>query len=471
MTTVAVIGCTHAGTFAATSILQNHPDWTVDVFEKNNTVSFLSCGIALWAGNHVSSTEKMFYTSPEELEKAGAHMHMRHEVTDIDVKGKKLDATDLETGKSKQYRFDKLVVTTGSSPAAPFIQGLREALKNGQAMLCKDFNDGKRIVERAEKIKSVVVVGAGYIGCELAEQLSTRGIKVTLVDALPHVLDNNYDKNVTDQAEAEFKAHGVTLAMNQKVVAFRPETGSDGVEDSGVTVVTELGEYTADLAVMGAGFVPNTSLVSSQLRTLGYGAIIVDKYMRAATPENDILDDVFAAGDCATVRFNPTNSDEYRPLATNAIREALLIGENIEEPKKAYAGTQATSAIQLYDLSMSSSGMTLDLANRRHMEADSTTIVENYRPEFMLSTTPVTATIVYERQTGRILGAQFAAKHDISMAANLISVAIQAGFTIDQLATTDMLFQPNFDQPVNFVSSVAMEAVAQRDNKQKTSEE
>ncbi|WEV75023.1 FAD-dependent oxidoreductase [Bifidobacterium sp. ESL0800] len=461
MTTVAVIGCTHAGTFAATSILRNHPDWTVDVFEKNDTVSFLSCGIALWVGNHVSSTEKMFYTSPQELEKAGAHMHMRHEVNDINVKGKKLEATDLETGKSKQYRFDKLVITTGSSPATPFIQGLREALDNGQAMLCKDYNDGKRIVERTKSIKSVVVVGAGYIGCELAEQLSTRGIKVTLVDALPHVLDNNYDENVTDQAEAAFKDHGVTLAMNQKVVAFRPEFGSDGVE-SRVTVVTELGEYTADLAVLGAGFVPNTSLVSAQLRTLGYGAIIVDKYMRAATPENDILDDVFAAGDCATVHYNPTNTDEYRPLATNAIREASLIGENIEEPTKEYAGTQATSAIQLYDLSMSSSGMTLDLANRRHIEAEAVTIEENYRPEFMLSTTPVIATIVYERATGRILGAQFAAKHDISMAANLISVAIQAGFTVDQLAGTDMLFQPNFDKPVNFVSSLAMTAAAKR---------
>ncbi|WEV53385.1 FAD-dependent oxidoreductase [Bifidobacterium sp. ESL0704] len=462
MTTVAVIGCTHAGTFAATSILRNHPDWTVDVFEKNDNISFLSCGIALWAGNHVSSTEKMFYSSPEELEKAGAHMHMRHEVNDINVKGKKLDATDLDTGKSKQYRFDKLVITTGSSPATPFIQGLREALESGRAMLCKDYNDGKRIVERTKSIKSVVVVGAGYIGCELAEQLSTRGIKVTLVDALPHVLDNNYDENVTGQAEEAYRDHGVTLAMNQKVVAFRPETNRDGVESSGVTVVTELGEYTADLAVMGAGFVPNTTLVSSQLRTLGYGAIIVDRYMRAATPENDILDDVFAAGDCATVHFNPTNSDEYRPLATNAIREALLIGENIEEPTKQYAGTQATSAIQLYDLSMSSSGMTLDLANRRHIDAQAATIRENYRPEFMLSTTPVTATIVYERITGRILGAQFAAKHDISMAANLISVAIQAGFTVDQLAGTDMLFQPNFDKPVNFVSSLAMAAAAKR---------
>lgn len=465
MTTVAVIGCTHAGTFATTSILQEHPDWTVDVFEKSDNISFLSCGIALWAGKHVSNPEHMFYSSPQKLEEAGATMHMRTEVNDVDVQGKSLRATDLETGKISTYHFDKLVITTGSSPAKPSIQGLNEELESGRATLCKNFADAQHIVKATENIKSVIVVGAGYIGSELAEQLSTRGIKTTLIDALPHVLDNNFDPTVTNQAEQTFRDHDVTLAMNQKVVAFRSDVGSDGVDGHGITVVTELGEYTADLAIIGVGFVPQTSLVSAQVRTLGYGAIIVDEYMRASTPDNDVLDYVFAAGDSATVHFNPTESDEYRPLASSAIREGMLVGKNIQEPTVAYAGTQATSGVQLYDLSMASSGITLDLARRRHIDAESATITEDYRPDFMLTTTPVTATLIWDEKTNRILGAQFAAKHDISMAANLISVAIQAKFTIDDLAGTDMFFQPNFTQPINFVSSLAMTAVAQRDAK------
>ncbi|MDF7664212.1 FAD-dependent oxidoreductase [Bifidobacterium sp. ESL0763] len=468
MTTVAVIGCTHAGTYATTSILREHPDWKVDVFEKNDNISFLSCAIALWAGGHVSDPKRMFYSSPAKLEEMGATMHMRTRVDSVDVRGKSLKATDLASGEESAYRFDKLVITTGSSPAKPSIQGLSEELEGGRATLCKDYADAQRIVKRTEDIKSVIVVGAGYVGSELAEQLSTRGIKTTLIDALPHVLDNNFDKSVTDQAEQAFRDHDVTLAMGQKVVAFRSDVGSDGVDGHGITVVTELGEYTADMAIVGVGFVPQTSLVSSQVRTLGYGAIIVDEYMRASTPDNDVLDYVFAAGDSATVRFNPTDSDEYRPLASNAIREASIIGKNIERPTVAYAGTQATSGVQLYDLSMASSGITEDLARRRHIDADCATIVEDYRPDFMLTTTPVTAKLIWEKKTNRILGAQFAARHDISLAADLISVAIQAKFTIDDLAGTDMLFQPNFTQPINFVSSLAMTAVAQRDGELQT---
>ena len=118
MTTVAIVGCTHAGTFAATSILREHPDWSVHVFERGDTLSFLSCGIALWVGDHVSDPRKMFYSSPAELEKLGATMHMRTDVTDIDVAGKTLEFRSLETGDSQTLQFDKLVVTTGSRPCA-----------------------------------------------------------------------------------------------------------------------------------------------------------------------------------------------------------------------------------------------------------------------------------------------------------------------------------------------------------------
>lgn len=463
MTTVAIVGCTHAGAHAAMTILDEHPEWTVDVFEQNDNVSFISGAIALWAGDHVSNPERMFWTSVEQLERRGAHMHMRHEVTQIDIRARTLDATDLDTAVSRRYKFDKIVITTGSKPAVPSIQGIENGLKSDHIMLCKSYEEGKRIAERAKNVKSVVVMGAGYIGAELAEQFSMRGIETTLIDALPHVLDNNYDRKVTDQAEDAFEEHGVTLALGQKVVAFRPAKGRDGKKHSAITTVTELGEYTADLVVMGVGLIPNTSLVSKQLKTLGYGAIIVDKYMRASSPDDDILDYVFAAGDSATVHFNPTNSDEYRPLATNALRQSTLVGKNIDVPTTPYTGTQSTSAVQLYDLCLASSGITLDLAKRRHIDVASTTICVDYRPDFMPTTTPVTATLIWNKATRKVLGAQFAAKHDISMAANVVSVAIQADFTIDQLADVDMLFQPNFSQPINYINTLAQTAVKETD--------
>lgn len=456
-TTVAVVGCTHAGTFAAQSILTAHPDWTVHVFERNDTLSFLSCGIALWAGGHVSDPARMFYSSPEALADLGAKMHMRTDVLSVDVAGKTLTAQSLEGGDPVAYTFDKLVVTTGSKPVCPPIEGLDKGLESGRVLLCKNWDHGKAIKERAMKASSVAVIGAGYIGAELAEQLSEAGVAATLIDGLDRVLAKNFDADVTDKVEQTFAEHGVTLACGQLVRSFALD--EDG---TGVTVVTDGGSYHVDYAILGAGFLPRTDLFDGQLEMMPNGAIKTDEYMRAfPAGSSEPTADVLAAGDSCTVLYNPTGTYDYIPLATNAVRQALLVGANIVEPTQQYMGTQATSAVQLFDLSMAATGLTQGGAEARGVNARSTTLVQDYRPDFMLTTTPVTATLTWDPATRRILGAQFLCKHDITEAANAVSIAIQAGFTIDQLAGVDLFFQPNFCQPVNFIGAVAMQAVAE----------
>lgn len=457
--TVAIVGCTHAGTFAAQSILTAHPDWTVHVFERNDTLSFLSCGIALWVGGHVSDPNRMFYSSPAALAELGAQMHMQHDVLSVDVAGKSLVARDLTSGEESTYVFDKLVVTTGSKPVTPPIPGLAEGLEDGRVMLCKNWDHGKAIKENAMQADSVAVIGAGYIGAELVEQFSEAGVRATLIDGLDRALAKNFDAPITEQVEAVYAEHGVELALGQMVTEFRlNESGA------GVTVVTTAGEYDVDYAIMGAGFLPRTDLFEGQLETLPNGAIKTDEYMRAfPAGSTEASSDILAAGDSCTVLYNPTGTYDYIPLATNAVRQALLVAANIEEPMQKYMGTQATSAVQLYDLSLAASGLTQAGAEARGVNARSTTIVQDYRPDFMLTTTPVTATLTWDPETRRVLGAQFLCRHDVAEAANAISIAIQARFTIDQLANVDLFFQPNFCQPVNFIGAVAMQAVAEQD--------
>ena len=183
MTTVAVIGCTHAGTFATTSILAEHPDWTVHVFERNGTLSFLSCGIALWVGDHVSDPKKMFYSSPAALAEAGATMHMRTDVTSVDLDARTLTYRALDEAgdpAEQTLAFDKLVVTTGSRPVIPPIPGI----DSPHVLLCKNWDHAIAIKEKAKTAKSAVVIGSGYIGAEIAEQFSVTGVKTTLVDGL-----------------------------------------------------------------------------------------------------------------------------------------------------------------------------------------------------------------------------------------------------------------------------------------------
>lgn len=280
---VAVIGCTHAGVFSAQTILQEQPDWEVTVYERNDNLSFLSCGIALWVGDRVSDPKKMFYSSPESLASLGANMKMEHDVLSVDVDAKSLVVKDLKTGVETTDTFDKLVVTTGSAPVIPPIEGI----DNKNVMLCKNYAHAKALKDIAPSIKSAVVIGSGYIGVEIAEQFAVTGKDVTLFDALPRVLAKNFDKTITDRVQKDYEDHGVKVQLGEKVVGFSG--------DNEVTVKTDKGSYTADIAVLAVGFKPNTGLLKGQLDMEPNGAIITNEYMQTSNP------DVFAAGDASVV--------------------------------------------------------------------------------------------------------------------------------------------------------------------------
>lgn len=441
---VAVIGSTHAGVFAAKQIKAEVPDAEVHVFEKNQTVSFLSCGIALWIGDHVSSTERMFYESPESLETQGIQMHMQTEVTQADLTDKRLKIKNLTNDEMREEQFDKIIITSGSKAVIPPIPGI----DSDKIYMSKSWDDANRLKAQTEDVKRAIVIGAGYIGAELAEQLSLARKQITLIDALDRVLAKNVSPKLSEIIASKYEEHGVTLAMNEKVVGF--EDTADGIR-----VKTDRAEYEADIAILGIGFIPNTDLVADQLDTLPNGAIKTDKYMQTSIP------DVYAAGDASAVFYNPTQAYDYIPLATNAVRQGMLIGRNISQPKVAYPGTQATSAVELYETAIGTTGLTsVANAEAKGISADAVTIEEDYRPDFMLSTERVVASLVWEKETRRIIGAEFLSAHDVTQAANVVSVAIENQMTIDQLALSDFFFQPNFSQPINYISSVAMAAVA-----------
>ncbi|WP_125762350.1 FAD-dependent oxidoreductase [Companilactobacillus hulinensis] len=445
---VSIIGCTHAGTFSAMNILKAHPDWEVSVFERNDNLSFLSCGIALWVSDRVSDPNKMFYSSPDDLAKLGANMFMKHDVTNIDFDNKKLTVKNLESGEDFEQDYDKLVITTGSAPIIPNIPGI----DSDRVFLCKNWTNATELKENAKDINSAIVIGAGYIGAELAEGYATLGKKTTLIDALPDVLAKNFDKNMSEVAEKDYIDHGVTLGLGEKVQSF------EEVED-GVIVKTDKNEYKADVAVMSVGFRPNTDMFKDEFETLPNGALIVDEYMHTSKP------DVFSAGDAASVFYNPTNDNQYIPLATNAVRQGILVGANIEKDTAKYMGTQSSSAVELFGRTYAASGLTAGHAKVLGKNVETVSLEDNYRPEFMLTTTPVLMNLVWDPETREIVGGALTSMYDVSQSANLLSLAIQKKVTIDELSMVDFFFQPNFDKPVNYVSSLAIAAVEKANSK------
>lgn len=265
----------------------------------------------------------MFYSSPEALGALGANMQMEHDVLAIDPVAKTVEVKDLKTGNVTTNTYGKLVYTTGSTPIVPNIPGIHDT----DVHLCKNWHDAKALKALAPTIKSAIVIGAGYIGAELAEQYALTDKQVTLIDGLPRVLAKNFDATITDRVEKLYTDHGVNLELGEMVTGF--DQGTDGE----MTVTTDKGSYTADIAILCTGFRPNTELLKDHLETLPNGAVITDVYMQTSDPA------IFAAGDTATVHYNPTGKNDYIPLATNAVRQGILVGKNIEKPTEKYLGT------------------------------------------------------------------------------------------------------------------------------------
>lgn len=440
---IVIIGCTHAGTITASQVLSQHPDAEVTIYEKSDNVSFLSCGIATYLGGVAKNIDDMFYSSPEALSQLGAAVHMQHEVTAVDLQKKTLQVKDLVSGEETEDHYDKLMVTTGSWPVIPNLPGIDDP----NVYLCKNYNHAQKLFEVAQNAQKVVVIGGGYIGVELVEAYSKQGKQVTLIDGNDRLLSKYYDAKYTDIVTKDFEDHQVTLALGELVAGFEPA-------DQGVVVKTDRGSYDADIAILCIGFRPNTSLFKDQLEFNADGSIKTNAYMQTSDP------DVYGAGDSVAVHYNPTNQEAYVPLATNAVRQGIIAGTNLYGNTMTYMGTQSTSGLQLYDNAMSSTGMTLESAKAAGFDADAVTFEDHYRPEFMPTNATVIGTVVWDRSNNKILGAQFMSKLDISMYANAVSVMIQNHNTIDFMAMVDMLFQPNFDRPLNFINLLGQQAVA-----------
>ncbi|MFA6801418.1 MAG: FAD-dependent oxidoreductase [Acholeplasmataceae bacterium] len=441
---VIVIGCTHAGTAAIKNMKKQNPNIEVTVYEKNDNVSFLSCGIALYVGGVIKDKTGLFYSSPKELNAMGVKTNMEHEVLNIDYENKFVEVKNLITNQVSKDSFDKLVIATGSWPIIPRIKGIDSA----NVLLSKNYNQANEIIEQTKNVKKIAVVGAGYIGVELAEAFEKNGKEVILIDAENRIMPKYLDEEFTIIAEQAFTDHHVQLALNQKVESFVVNNGL-------VTAIkTDKNTFDVDTVIMCIGFRPNSNLYLNKLGTTPNGALVVNEYMQTSNP------DVFACGDCVNSYYNPSHEIKYIPLATNAVRMGTLVGLNIENQHVKYMGTQGTSGIKIYDWNISSTGITEGVAKQMNIDYQSVTIKDHNRPEFMPTYEDVILKIVFDKSTRKVIGGQIISKADMTEKMNTLSVVIQNEMTIEQLAFQDFFFQPNYSKTWNLLNLAGLEGIA-----------
>lgn len=442
---IVIIGTNHAGIAAANTLLDNYPGHEITMIDRNSNMSYLGCGTALWVGHQIDQPNELFYARPDDFEAKGAKVLTETEVSSIDFEHKKVYAT-TKSGEERVEDYDKLILAMGSRPIIPKITGNE---LEGIHFL-KLFQEGQAVDEEfaKEEVKRIAVIGAGYIGTEIAEAAKRRGKEVLLFDAESTSLASYYDEDFAKGMDENLSNHGIELHFGETAEAFK---GTNGRVSQ---IVTNKETYDVDMVINCIGFTANSALVGDKLDTLRNGAVKVDKHQQTSNP------DVYAVGDVATIYSNALQDFTYIALASNAVRSGIVAGHNIGGTALESAGVQGSNGISIFGYNMTSTGFSVKAAQKFGLDVAYTDFEDKQKAWFLHENNDsVKIRIVYEKSSRRIVGAQMASYGEIIAGnINMFSLAIQDQKTIDELALLDLFFLPHFNSPYNYMTVAALKA-------------
>lgn len=427
---VVIIGGVAAGMSAAAKLKRLKPEYEVVVYEKTDIVSFGACGLPYFVGGFFDDPNNMIARAPEKFIETGIDLKIFHEVVGIDVDNKKLTVKNVSTNQEFVDSYDKLMVATGASSIIPPIKNIK--LENVSTL--KNLEDGVRVKELMNKddIKKVAIIGAGFIGLEAVEAAKKLGKEVVVFQLEDRILPQVFDKEITDILEEEIKNHDVDLRLEEIVSELVGETKVE-------KVITNKGEYDADLVIVATGVRPNTVfLKDSGINMLPNGAIVVDEFGKTS------IEDIYAAGDCATIQNIVTGQDSYVPLATGANKLGRIVGENLAGANNSFQGSLGSSCIKIMDMEAASTGLTETQAAKLGIEVKAKFISDFNQTNYYPGRNKMYVKLVYDANTKVILGGQVAGFKDAVQRANVIAACVFGKLTTSQLGMLDLCYAPPF---------------------------
>ena len=341
---VIIVGAVAAGMSAAAKLKRMQPEYEVIVYEKTDVVSFGACGLPYFVGDFFDKPSDMIARSPEKFREDGIDLNIFHEIINVDVTNKKVMVKNIETGVEFEDSYDKLMIATGASSIIPPIKNVK--LENVSTL--KSMADGIKVkaLLNKEENKNIVIIGAGFIGLEAVEAAKQLGKNVTVFQATDRILEQVFDREITDILEEEITKHDVDLRLEELVSELVGETKVE-------KVITNKGEVDADVVIIATGVRPATSfLKDSGIEMLPNGAIVVDEFGRTS------IKDIYAAGDCATIKNIVSGKDTYVPLATGANKLGRIVGENLAGANNAFQGSLGSSCLKVMSMEAGSTGLT-----------------------------------------------------------------------------------------------------------------
>ena len=438
-----VVGGVAAGMSAAARAKRRNKELEITVYEKSGYVSYGACGLPYFIKGDIPTAEKLVVRTPEQFARQGIKALVHHEVIDVDVVEHTVTVKNLETGEVFEDSWDDLLITTGAVAVRPPIPGLDLP----GIFTLRTVEDGIAIKEWIAKKHpwQAVVVGAGYIGLELAEALAANGMYVDVVEMLPQVLPN-MDADMAALVEEELRRQGVTVHLESPVKAFE---GDGRVQ----RVIAGDKVLEADIVLFSIGARANIPLAEKAGVAIGEtGAIAVDDHQRTTVPH------VWAAGDVAEAWHRVLNKPAYIPLGTTANKQGRVAGTNIAGGDAAFGGIVGTAVVKVFDLEVARTGLSEREAKDAGFDAASVTIKAPARAHYMPTHPPIHVKLVFEKDGKKLLGGQMVGEEGVSKRIDIIAAALHKGWTVYDLAQLDLSYAPPFAavwDPVLVAANVA----------------
>ncbi|MYT73978.1 MULTISPECIES: FAD-dependent oxidoreductase [unclassified Streptomyces] len=450
---LVVIGGDAAGMSAASQArrLRGPDELEIVAFERGHFTSYSACGIPYWVGGQVGERDELIARSPEEHRARGIGLRTRTEVVELDLRERRVRSRDLDSGAESWTPYDKLVIATGARPVRPELPGIDAAGVHGVQTL----DDGQALLDSLRETpgRRAVVVGAGYIGVEMAEALLNRGYEVTVVNRGAEPM-STLDPDMGRLVHKAMTGMGITMVDDAEVTEIR--TGDDGRVRA---VVTRDAEFPADVVVLGIGVRPETTLARAAGLPLGeHGGLLTDLAMRVRGPEAGGV--VWAGGDCVEVLDLVSRRERHIALGTHANKHGQVIGSNVGGGYATFPGVVGTAVSKVCELEIARTGLREKDALRAGLQYVTATIESTSRAGYYPGAAPMTVKMLAERRTGRLLGVQIVGREGAAKRVDVAAVALTAGMTVEQMTALDLGYAPPFSPVWDPVLVAARKTVA-----------
>ncbi len=453
--TIVIVGGVAGGASAAARARRLCEDCEIIIFERGPHVSFANCGLPYFVGGEIAEQDSLLLQTPESLKaRFNLDVRIKTEVIRIDRAARRLRVRELETGREYEQAYDALILSTGASPLKPPIPGIERP----NHFVVRNIPDVEKIMAWSKDCQRcrAVVVGGGYIGLEMAEQLRHRGFDVTVAQGPPQVM-TPFDPEMAAWLHAELRANGVVLHLNDPVIAFEPPSAQEPARAS-IVVLKSGQRLPADSVILGLGVKPETSLATDAGLEIGErGGIRINEHLQTSDPH------IWAVGDAIEVRDGVTGLWALIALAGPANRQGRIAADNILGRPSRYEHTWGTAIVRLFKLTAGCTGANEKSLRRAGIPFQALHLHPGSHAGYYPGAEPIALKILFAPDTGKLLGAQAIGHDGVDKRIDVLATALKAGMTVHDLAELELAYAPPYGSakdPVNLAGMAAQNVLA-----------